>query len=186
MPELNADFFDSYLVRIIETAVVIGIYFGARKLAYRLINNHLAERLLQNTRGLAIKKVINTVLLLLCVVVIMLIWGVNQADLAVFVGSLLTIVGVAFFAQWSLLSNITAAIIIFFNHPIRLNDVIVILEGKDYLIEGRVIDIGLFFVTLEMTDGELLTLPNNMFIMKSIKKLTRTTVEEGVASKSED
>ena len=49
-----------------------------------------------------------------------------------FLGSVLTVVGVAFFAQWSLLSNITSSIIIFFNHPVKLNDSIVILEGKDY------------------------------------------------------
>lgn len=186
VPEFTTAFFDSYLVRIIETAIVAAFYFGARKFAYRLINKHLSARLLHDTRGMAIKKVISTVLLLICMVLILLIWGVNQSDLAVFVGSLLTIVGVAFFAQWSLLSNITAAIIIFFNHPIRLNDSIVILEAKDYTVEGRIIDIGLFFITLETLSGEELTLPNNLFIQKSIKKVTRNKVEEGVASKTED
>jgi small-conductance mechanosensitive channel len=186
VPEFTAEFFDGYLVRIVETVVVIAIYIGARKLSYRLINKHLNARLLHDTRGLAIKKVINTVLLLVCTVLIMLIWGVNQSDLAVFVGSLLTIVGVAFFAQWSLLSNVTAAIIIFFNHPIRLNDSIIILEAKDYTIEGRIIDIGLFFITLETPDGEELTLPNNLFIQKSIKKVVLPAVEDGVASKTED
>jgi small-conductance mechanosensitive channel len=101
-----------------------------------------------------------------------LIWGVNQSDLAVFVGSVLTVVGVAFFAQWSLLSNITSSIIIFFNHPVKLNDSIIILEGKDYGIEGKIIDIGLFFVKLETKESGEITLPNNVFILKSIKNIT--------------
>ncbi|MGF1566447.1 MAG: mechanosensitive ion channel family protein [Flavobacteriales bacterium] len=186
VPEFTAEFFDSYLVRIVETVVVIAIYIGARNFAYRLINKHHATRLLNDTRGLAIKKVIHTALLFISFMLIALIWGVKQSDLAVFIGSLLTIVGVAFFAQWSLLSNFTAAVIIFFNHPIKINDSIIILEAKDYTIEGKVLDIGLIFITLETPDGQSITLPNNIFIQKSIKKIIRASVEEGVALKTED
>ncbi|PWJ38574.1 mechanosensitive ion channel domain-containing protein [Sediminitomix flava] len=101
---------------------------------------------------------------------ISVIWGVDQSELVVFLGSVLTIIGVAFFAQWSLLSNITSSIILFFSHPIRLNDSITILEGKEYELEGKVIDIGLFFVTVLTDEGDEIILPNNIFIQKSIKK----------------
>jgi small-conductance mechanosensitive channel len=79
---------------------------------------------------------------------------------------------VAFFAQWSILSNITSSIIIFFNHPVKLEDVICIMEAKEYEIEGRVSNIGLFFVTLKTQEGEEITLPNNIFVQKLIKKKT--------------
>ena len=73
------------------------------------------------------------------------------------------------FAQWSLLSNITSGIIIFFNHSVRLDDTIVIID-KDYEVEGRISDIGLFFIKLKTTQGEEVTLPNNVFLQKMIKK----------------
>lgn len=161
-----------YYIKIIESAVIILSYVIIRKVFFRIIEKTLSERFIQESRGIIIKKVISLVLSLVCVIFVLLIWGVKQADLAVFVGSVLTIVGVAFFAQWSLLSNITSSIIIFFNHPIKLNDSIIILEGKDYGIEGKVVNIGLFFVTLETKESGEITLPNNIFILKMIKNIT--------------
>ncbi len=77
-----------------------------------------------------------------------------------------------------MLSNITSSIILFFNHPVKLNDSIVILEAKDYVIEGRVINIGLFFITLQTKESGEITLPNNIFILKSIKNITKETKKE--------
>ena len=132
----------------------------------------MAERLLQKPRAKIIKKGINLTLLIILISVVLAIWGVKQADVAVYIGSILTVVGVAFFAQWSILSNITSSIIIFFNHSIKLEDTIVIMEAKEYEIEGRVSNIGLFFVTIKTIDNEEITLPNNIFIQKMIRKKT--------------
>jgi small-conductance mechanosensitive channel len=161
---------ETYYPKLIETAVVALIYVIIRRVSAQIINRTLNEKLIQETRGVAIKRVLNITFTAIALVFISLIWGVKQTDLAVFIGSVLTVVGVAFFAQWSILSNITASIILFFNHPIRMNDNIAILEGKDYTIEGKVTSIGLFFITLHADDGELITLPNNIFIAKSIRK----------------
>lgn len=159
-------------IQIIESIVVIIIYLIVKRITFKVINKTLSEKLIQESRGVLIRNVINLILALVCLIFISLIWGVNQSDLAVFIGSVLTVVGVAFFAQWSLLSNITSSIIIFFNHPVKLNDSIIILEGKDYGIEGKVANIGLFFVTLETKESGEITLPNNIFILKSIKNIT--------------
>jgi small-conductance mechanosensitive channel len=45
------------------------------------------------------------------------------------------------------------------------------------VLEGKIINIGLFFITLETPNTETITLPNNIFILKSVKK---------IASKSTD
>ena len=158
-------------IKIIETVVVFILYLVLRSTVYRLIKKTLSEKLFYNTRGTIIKRAINIILLILCFSVITLIWGVNQADLAVFVGSVLAVVGVALFAQWSLLSNVTSGIILFFNHSVKIGDKIVIMEAKDYIIEGKVTNIGIFFTTLQTPDSEEITLPNNIFINKSIRKV---------------
>ncbi|MGB0176358.1 MAG: mechanosensitive ion channel domain-containing protein [Owenweeksia sp.] len=85
----------------------------------------------------------------------------------IFLGSFLAILGVAFFAQWSILSNITSGIILFFNHSVKLDDTIIIMD-KDYNIEGRVSDISLFFVVLKTKEGQQITLPSNVFLQKMI------------------
>ncbi len=130
-----------YYINIIESIVIVTIYFVLRVAFFKIINRTLTQRLIQQSRGILIKKIINVILLSICIIFVFLIWGVNQSDLAVFVGSVLTVVGVAFFAQWSILSNITSSLIIFFKHPVKLNDSISLLEGKDYVIEGKVINV---------------------------------------------
>jgi small-conductance mechanosensitive channel len=159
-----------YYVKLIETGVIIALYLIARGLTFHVIGKRLKDKVIHESRGITIRKVLNAIYFFICAALILLIWGVNQSDLAIFAGSVLTVVGVAFFAQWSLLSNITSSIIIFFNHPVKLNDTVTILEGKDYILKGKVINIGLFFVTLEIDESETLTLPNNIFIQKSIQK----------------
>lgn len=157
-------------LKIIETFVILVIYLLLRGMSNKLIAKNLSKKLIQESRGIIIRKAIKLILITLCVALLLIIWGVNQSDLAAYVGSILTVVGVAFFAQWSILSNITSSVIIFFTHSVRIDDVVIIMEGKDYEVEGKVMDIGLFFVTLKTAEDQEITLPNNIFIQKMVKK----------------
>lgn len=165
-------------IKIIQTVAVLFSYLILRTISFKIIDKTLLKRFLQKSRGIIIKRVVHVVLLLISLLLILLIWGVNQAELAIFVGSVLTVMGVAFFAQWSILSNITSSILLFFNHPVRIDDSIIILEGKDYQIEGKVIHIGLFFITLQTKESEQIVLPNNIFIQKSIQKTSGRSLTE--------
>jgi small-conductance mechanosensitive channel len=78
----------------------------------------------------------------------------------------LTALGIAFFAQWSLLSNITSSILIFFNHPIKLGDYIKVLH-KDFHFEGEVTEMNYFFVHIKTNNNELITIPNSHFFNQS-------------------
>ncbi len=158
-------------LKIIETFVILVIYLLLRGISNKLIAKNLSKKLIQESRGIIIRKAIKLILITLCVALLLIIWGVNQSDLAAYVGSILTVVGVAFFAQWSILSNITSSVIIFFTHSVRIDDVVIIMEGKDYEVEGKVMDIGLFFVTLKTAENQEITLPNNIFIQKMVKKV---------------
>lgn len=102
------------------------------------------------------------------IVIISFIWGVNKNELLLFISSFLTVLGIAFFAQWSILSNITAGIIIFINYPVKIGDTITILE-KDNDIKGEIKDISAFFITLITEDKELITVPNSVILEKTIK-----------------
>jgi small-conductance mechanosensitive channel len=161
---------DIIYIKIIESLVILGIYFLIRIASNKVINKTMTNKLIQKPRAKIVRKAINLTLLFICITTVLIIWGVNQSDLAAYIGSILTVVGVAFFAQWSILSNITSSIIIFFNHSVKLEDMITIMEGKEYEIEGRVSNVGLFFVTLKTKEDEEITLPNNIFIQKMIKK----------------
>ncbi|UZO80366.1 mechanosensitive ion channel family protein [Aquimarina sp. ERC-38] len=161
-------------IKALETIIVVIVFIIAKKASSKLIQKTIENKLLHSSRERIVKKSIKLILSFILIVVIFTIWGVHQSDLVVFIGSFLTVVGVAFFAQWSILSNITSSVIIFFNHSIKLDDEIIIMEGKEYEIEGTVSNIGLFFITIRMKNDEELTLPNNIFIQKMIKRKTGT------------
>lgn len=156
-------------LKIIETVVAVAAYFIIRVVLSGYIDRTVQRSVMQKSRGKIIKKGINFILFTITLVVLFVVWGINQSELAVFIGSFLAILGVALFAQWSILSNITSGIIIFFNHPVKLDEMICIMD-KDFEIEGRVSDIGLFFVILKTKEGEQITIPSNVFVQKMIKK----------------
>jgi len=155
-------------LKIIGTAVALVVYAILRAVAGKFIDKTVAAGSMQKTRGKIVKKAVNLVLLLLVFTIISILWGVEKGELAVFIGSVLAVIGIALFAQWSILSNITAGIILFFNHSVKLDDTITVVD-KDFNIEGRISDIGLFFVILKTKEGEKVSVPNNVFIQKMIR-----------------
>lgn len=159
-------------IKIIETVIVAIVFLAVRGIMKRLVYKHMLEKLIQQSRAQMIFKAINLIIIVVGIFTVSSIWGVNQSDLLLFLGSVLTVIGVALFAQWSLLSNITSGIIIFFNHAVKIGDTIQIMEGKEYEVEGKVLNIGLFFIELRTEEGKEISLPNNIFIQKMIKKDT--------------
>lgn len=155
--------------KILETVISIILFFIIRIVIIKLIDRTVTKSFLQKNRGKIIKKALLLFLLSIVLIFILTVWGVDQSELFTFMASVLTVLGIALFAQWSHLSNITSGIIIFFNHPVKLDDTIIIVD-KDYEVEGRVSDIGLFFVKLKTKEGEVVSLPNNLFLQKMIKK----------------
>lgn len=82
---------------------------------------------------------------------------------------------VAFFAAWSVLSNIFCTALILTTRPFRLNDHIELLEnGEKPGLKGQVVDINLVFTTLqECIDGRstsVLQVPNNMFFQRTVRR----------------
>ncbi len=101
---------------------------------------------------------------------ITLIWGVDLQEFSVFISSFLAIVGIGFVAQWSILSNLTASVILFFSHPLRLGDRIQVLD-KDFDWTGVVEDISGFYLFMRTDDGRKISIPTNLVIQKGIEIL---------------
>lgn len=154
-------------IQILESVIILTIYLGVLFVNKTLINKALKNTLLQRPRRKIIIKVVNLFSTIAAVVLLAGVWGLQQNEIAVFASTLLTAIGIAFFAQWSLLSNITSSVIIFFNHPLKLGDTIKVLD-KDYPLEGEITELTYFFVHLKTPNGEVITIPNSIVLQKSI------------------
>lgn len=87
------------------------------------------------------------------------------------------VAAVAFFAAWSVLSNIFCTMLILATRPFRLHDHVELLEGGDKPgLGGRVTDINLVYTTLQEVDdagepaGSVLRVPNSLFFQRSVRR----------------
>ena len=87
-----------------------------------------------------------------------------------------TVGAVAFFAAWSVLSNLFCALLIFTVGPFRVGDIIELLDTAEKPgAKGRVIDINLLYTTLQdfnspSGQGALLQIPNALVFQRVLRR----------------
>jgi len=111
-------------------------------------------------------KYISIALTIISIGILTLIWSVNFKEIGALLASIFAVIGVALFAQWSILSNITAGVIIFFSYPFKIGNTIRVYdkEIQNTDVNGEEIfiieDIRAFHLHLRRNNGEILTYPN--------------------------
>ena len=161
------DFFISYSRELIATGVMMLTLGILRYLVIKLIKKYaIKSEVLEYRKNLVIKY-ISVFFTSLFFIGLIMIWGVKSDDLFVTISSVLTVIGVALFAQWSILSNITSGFIVLFSFPFKIGDTIKI-HDKDFPIEGEIISIHTFYTLVKTIEGELVTYPNSLFLQKGI------------------
>jgi small-conductance mechanosensitive channel len=153
-------------IQIIETVIILGSYIILYFIFKTVINNFLKKTRLERSRRKMAIRAIQLFTSITAIILLTGVWGFKQNEIALFASTILTALGIAFFAQWSLLSNITSSILIFFNHPVKLGDYIKVLH-KDYRYEGEVVEMNYFFVHIKTDDSEIITIPNSHFFINS-------------------
>lgn len=156
-----------YLHEEIRTFVVIVLFFFLKAFLGKLVRKSASLNHALEHRTNLIIKYINILLGTLAITTIVIIWGVERSQFLLFLSSFFAVVGVATVAQWSILSNITAGVILFFSYPFKIGDIIKI-HDKDFPIEAEIEDIKAFYIVLKTKEGELITYPNNLLMQKGI------------------
>ena len=157
-------------VQLIISIVLIISLLISRKAISALTRRYGARNSLEQVRIYYIIKLLNFGQSLLFLVLLSIVWNVSFQGLSVYFASLFAVIGVAFFASWSILSNVTASIILFFYFPYKIGSRVRILDGTES-VAGKVLDISLFSISIEKDSGELITYPNNLAIQKPIEQL---------------
>lgn len=161
------NFFDYYLKEQITTGLVIIIVILLRLIVSKAVKRYSRSHTGIEKRTNLVIKYIHLLINILAVISLIVIWGVQKNDILITLSSIATVVGVAMFAQWSILSNITSGIILFFSFPFKIGDVIKV-HDKDFNIEAEIIDINAFHTDLITQDGERIVYPNNLLLQKGI------------------
>ncbi|RKN80864.1 mechanosensitive ion channel domain-containing protein [Ulvibacterium marinum] len=176
-------FFD-YRTELIATLATLVVLLVLRFIFEKAIRKVGKISDLNRARTLLIIKYVSIAITIIGVVALTLIWGVNIKDLGLIFSSVFAVIGVALFAQWSIISNITAGVILFFSFPYKIGDRIRIMDKdiadkeanyETYLIE----DIKAYHMYLRKDNGELLTYPNNLLLQKAVALIDATKEIKG-------
>lgn len=160
-------FLREYSSELLGTLIGLGLFLVIRFLLAKTIRRIGRISDINRIRTRLVVRYITFALFVILIVALILIWGVNIRELGLIISSVFAVIGVALFATWSILSNITAGIILFFYFPYKIGDRIRI-QDKDFPDEAIIMDIQSFTVHLLKDDGELLTYPNNLLLQKGV------------------
>jgi len=156
-----------YQSNAVWSGVVLLFYLGmSRKLLPKLESNIEKSKLKSHSalKGLfAARVIVATVSLAL----LLLAWGIDFSGLLVLSTSIITVTGVALFASWSLISNITAYFILLTNVAYLRGNYVRVLDGDNY-IEGIIADVGPFSTRLVTAERETLMYPNNLILTRPV------------------
>ncbi|UCG52557.1 MAG: mechanosensitive ion channel family protein [Candidatus Latescibacterota bacterium] len=157
-----------FIVKIVIGVGLLLAYVVVVSVKGYLVRRYARGKHIEAERTALINKLITVFLFIGLVVAEAITWGVHLSGLYVFVTSFFAMVAIGFFAVWSVLSNITSSVLIFFLFPYKIGDYIQVI-GDD--ISGRITDITLFHLIVESKDKSVVTIPNNLVIQKSIRIL---------------
>jgi len=179
--------FSPITVQLLLSVTVVVLYFIISRRVMPLLYQVIAHSKLKAEMNKRAAAVFHILLVLLLVVVLSIIWGIDIRGLLVLASSMIAVIGVALFAAWSLLSNITAFFILLGQKAFAEGMEVRVIDGGNYL-EGRIVEINLFSTVLRTKDNEQVVYPNNLLISRPVivfPKKSRKVVSNTVVEKAQ-
>lgn len=165
------DYIESHLAQTILTIVIFASLVIVRWVFKKAAVGIAKRREVNVQRTRLIVRYINTLVTFLALFAILLIWGVQPNQVGLLFSSVFAVIGIGLFAIWSILSNVTAGVILYFYYPFKIGDKIKILDKDLPFDKATIEDIQAFQIHLRTENGELVTYPNNLLLQKSIAKI---------------
>ena len=170
-------FLENYKSELIATGILLFILLTTRLILIKLITKISRKRGINLARIHLINRYVSVVLFIISLLVIPFIFGTQVHDLVVLFSSVFAVIGIGLFAIWSILSNITSGIIMFFSFPYKVGDKIQI-HDKDFPLEGIIEDIRAFQLHLRLENGDLVTYPNNLMLQRAVTLVEKDAIED--------
>ena len=162
---------------ILKTIVLLIIFLIIRSVLKISIKKIGQKSGINDARIGLISRYSTFTLILLFLLFLSYIFGATLENLTLLFSSVFAVIGIGLFAIWSILSNITSGIIMFFSFPYKVGDKIKI-HDKDSPLEGIIEDIRAFQLHLRLDNGDLVTYPNNLILQKAVTLVQKDAIED--------
>ncbi|XWO44411.1 mechanosensitive ion channel family protein [[Pseudomonas] boreopolis] len=174
LPQWNRQVLD-IAVPALEVVVILAVAVLTRAILRGLLRRVGKRYHVPAEMMIGLRRVGSFVISVAALLAILRVFGVSGAVLWTAFTGFAAVGAVAFFAAWSVLSNIFCTFLIVTTRPFRLHDHIELLEnGEKPGLKGKVIDINVIYTTLQETDeargNTVLQIPNSLFFQRTTRR----------------
>lgn len=174
-PPASAPHLEIAATSLLQALLILLVAWLANWLVRRALDRLCARYDFERSFAIGTRRLLGIVIYTVAFLAILQRLGVSGSSLWATLTGFIAVAAVAFFAAWSVLSNIFCALMILTTRPFRLDDQVELLENGDKPgLKGRVIDINFLHTTLQETreDGSdtVLQIPNSQFFQKITRR----------------
>lgn len=170
-------FYSNHKEEIIYTIILLVILSIIRAIIVITVKKIGKKSGTTEARASLIGRYVTVTLFLIAILIEAFILGADTRDITVVFSSVFAVIGIGLFAIWSILSNITSGVIMFFSFPYKVGDKIKI-HDKDYPVEAIIEDIRAFQLILREDNGDLVTYPNNLILQKAVTLMQKDALDD--------
>jgi small-conductance mechanosensitive channel len=178
-----SSFFEIYRSEIIYSSILLIILVIIRSIIVIAVRRIGKKSGTTEARANLIGRYATVTLILIALLIEAFILGIKTHEITLVFSSVFAVIGIALFAIWSILSNVTSGVIMFFSFPYKVGDKIKI-HDKDYPIEAIIEDIRAFQLILREDSGDLVTYPNNLILQKAVTLIQKDALDDSIDDSS--
>lgn len=171
------EFFETYKTEIYQTLILLIVMLIIRAIIVISVRKIGKRSGTTEARANLIGRYVSVTLVFVALLIEAFILGFRTQEITLVFSSVFAVIGIALFAVWSILSNITSGVIMFFSFPYKVGDKIKI-HDKDYPIEAIIEDIRAFQIILREDNGDLITYPNNLILQKAVTLIEKDALDD--------
>jgi len=174
LPDWTLDWLE-IIVPGVQILLILLVAWVLQHMLRRLVNRAGEHYQLPMELTMPLKGFLRWTIMIAALMLVLERLGVSATVLWTAFTGFATVGAVAFFAAWSVLSNLFCAFLIFTVGPFRRGDSIELLDTAEKPgARGRVIDINLLYTTLEDSNagsaGTLLQIPNALIFQRVVRR----------------
>jgi len=172
-----SEFFLTHQNKIINTGILLVVLIIIRAIILIAVKRIGRKSGTTEARAKLIGRYATVTLAFIALLIEAFILGVKIQEITLVFSSVFAVIGIALFAIWSILSNVTSGVIMFFSFPYKVGDKIKI-HDKDYPVEAIIEDIRAFQLILREDNGDLVTYPNNLILQKAVTLMEKDALDD--------
>ena len=157
-------FLSVYKVSILFTLLIVVAQVSVLKILLPKIEDNIEQSRLKPESLSKARKSAIAITVGISFSLITFVWGFDIKGLMTVSASAIALLGVALFAGWSIISNVTAFFLLIFHQSFKRGNFVRIISGENY-IEGYIAEINLFNTRLISETKEIIIYPNTQLIL---------------------